>query len=932
MSKQGPFEQERNNFSNRKLKEQFKKSREREERRSRRKEERKIIKQQRLIEEAINDFISKRNPNLNIGNKHKLIASVMALIFAAGAIGAYTTIDDHQTPDYKNKKPDDDSKGLIKQFLLSRQWEKLKTKINETLNSNPETVRDPDQVFQGIIKELIEAENFTSSDLTGQLGKVKKLDPEFETKYFYNLETHQPRVLFENAGTLVENLQSAKPLFEAYAGDHPDLFYEFVDKYSQDRRITGLEEGKWFKELCNNVLTKSDYGKLLDRRETFEKALEYADENAVRIFLGYAIDDRPSHILKLREPILHFFHKHSPDSDKSISQDETAVEQTDSIMTKAKKKLDEIIETIEANYENNPSMCFGYLRSILKSEEAFRLGEKMAKKYPALFFDTFNPAADISPVLDKIINTVAYSRPVATLKYATPEYISRIKESALINLFYQSASSFPAFFLEHFDKFIPQIENSKKINPKMITNCLRSAAENDPISAQLYLPNSRLADQSFVSSLIFEAKAKIDLETAKKGLAIPESIIDPDNLPPDKETFKKYLISINREHKINTTTGEIPESEENGFSYIPFEICGYDLITIPKESFEAVYFNPYFQATLRQYLKDNPDFKMSYMNSFSIAQSIAEGLNIHNNEDDYQAIIKKSNFEKMVKEESLKRFQAFHELRQVKIEGEKCYVAYMSHEEMRASDPLIREFLKDLRVPDNQILSFVNGVKISRDGENENKISYIKSIVNSKGKIAEDGFLLLPINAHGSEQNIGFDQNTPGNLNTSLEKDPLSLNYKELGDALIESGNLAKTILIIDTCYSADYLENLYDYLAEKQVQERPILAITAANFSRYGWDNVSDKGKEPMFFKALIEAYNEMKIEQLKESGLSPDRIHERLKTFKPPFTFSVFLKAESKVWRFLDPTATGVCEKIKGCLRLGSLGDPRSRTDFAA
>ena len=50
----------------------------------------------------------------------------------------------------------------------------------------------------------------------------------------------------------------------------------------------------------------------------------------------------------------------------------------------------------------------------------------------------------------------------------------------------------------------------------------------------------------------------------------------------------------------------------------------------------------------------------------------------------------------------------------------------------------------------------------------------------------------------------------------SFKYDPKTINYRELGDALIESGNIREFNILGMTCLAYNYLENLFEYLEEK--------------------------------------------------------------------------------------------------------------------
>lgn len=82
---------------------------------------------------------------------------------------------------------------------------------------------------------------------------------------------------------------------------------------------------------------------------------------------------------------------------------------------------------------------------------------------------------------------------------------------------------------------------------------------------------------------------------------------------------------------------------------------------------------------------------------------------------------------------------------------------------------------------------------------------------------------------HGSPENWSFSKNLPGNLNCSLDQSPSDINFKELGDALIASGNVDQFNIFTGSCYGYDYIQNLTNYLEQKG-SRLPYISISNSN------------------------------------------------------------------------------------------------------
>jgi len=101
-----------------------------------------------------------------------------------------------------------------------------------------------------------------------------------------------------------------------------------------------------------------------------------------------------------------------------------------------------------------------------------------------------------------------------------------------------------------------------------------------------------------------------------------------------------------------------------------------------------------------------------------------------------------------------------------------------------------------------------------------------ESIINFKGEKKQD--FLKAIKESGGETVIWFlGHGWKTELELSVNE---YINYTELGDALIERGNIPEVILIIDSCLGNDFARNLKDYLTGSRGECDFPLVITSAN------------------------------------------------------------------------------------------------------
>ncbi|MBI4980968.1 hypothetical protein HZC30_05430 [Candidatus Woesearchaeota archaeon] len=120
---------------------------------------------------------------------------------------------------------------------------------------------------------------------------------------------------------------------------------------------------------------------------------------------------------------------------------------------------------------------------------------------------------------------------------------------------------------------------------------------------------------------------------------------------------------------------------------------------------------------------------------------------------------------------------------------------------------------------------------------------------NLKGSDAKDKFLdfvrdsgdkgktTIHFNGHGGPNHQWLSAGRVGAEKANVQAiRPDAISYVEFGDALAERGNLGEVTVMIDSCYSKDFTDSLYDYLyTEKGVKDMPTV-ITETNRGQVGW------------------------------------------------------------------------------------------------
>lgn len=332
------------------------------------------------------------------------------------------------------------------------------------------------------------------------------------------------------------------------------------------------------------------------------------------------------------------------------------------------------------------------------------------------------------------------------------------------------------------------------------------------------------------------------ISIAEEGKEITSKIITKEDLPIKREILEIKITSYNYFVRYNNV-----------------------ILT----DFADVFFTGSFQEILEQNLG-----KFTYMNAFSLAITVREKLQREN----------KNINDENVKEAARGILNHWERIKTRELFGPNTKLILFTHEEPQfKNEEIIAKIYKRSGGKDENILHNEKGVKMTKkelvlekvkqwhaknggdlnenylnrisgtsDELNLTKILTLYAIANTKGNTT------ILFDGHGSPENWAFAQNQADNLNHSLESKPRSINYKELGDALIASNNIENFNLIGATCYSYDYLINLFGYMESKGEKRKPYLSISTSNKGKPSWNGLDDLGS--LFLNALYKSSQERK------------------------------------------------------------------------
>ena len=240
--------------------------------------------------------------------------------------------------------------------------------------------------------------------------------------------------------------------------------------------------------------------------------------------------------------------------------------------------------------------------------------------------------------------------------------------------------------------------------------------------------------------------------------------------------------------------------------------------SISFQNFNKIFFSKSFQKFLR-----DRSGKMSFANAFSFVTSIA------------RITIKKevSLTEKEISAAIKQIWERWEAVKERELFGPQTKLILFSHSEERFSNKkIIENIYKRSGGTDENLLCDEKGKK------GKNKI--LKAMKDAKGNTT------ILFDGHGTEESLSLSSSD--SVNSDID-------YEELGKALVESGNMKNFNLVIASCYGYDFIENLYTYLEESGVTERPSVSISSANKNAYSYSGEDD---DVVDSKLLIGAHKE--------------------------------------------------------------------------
>lgn len=283
---------------------------------------------------------------------------------------------------------------------------------------------------------------------------------------------------------------------------------------------------------------------------------------------------------------------------------------------------------------------------------------------------------------------------------------------------------------------------------------------------------------------VFLAQQKERIKIAERGRTLPQKTIEETDFPLLRKDFEMYLLELNKEATF------------------------IDILKEPGSK------DVFFSAPFESFLKTQTG-KINFMNAFSLAQSIRRELSLANqpvNDENIGAQLNKI-------PARLKKAMA----REVIGPGTKLIL--FTHEEGTfQNDEILEKLYQRNGGKSKNILMSGKGLEM-KDGKNQTKERLLKTIRDAK-----EGRTTILFSGHGFSENWSFSTDHHPEIDRSLENHPHNLSYRELADALIDSGNIENINLIGACCYSYDFFRNLFDYLASIGVQKRPALCISFAN------------------------------------------------------------------------------------------------------
>ncbi len=124
-------------------------------------------------------------------------------------------------------------------------------------------------------------------------------------------------------------------------------------------------------------------------------------------------------------------------------------------------------------------------------------------------------------------------------------------------------------------------------------------------------------------------------------------------------------------------------------------------------------------------------------------------------------------------------------------------------------------------------------MKGSKDAEQTKEVK--EKFLTYVSESVEKGKTTIHFNNHGGPDHQWLSSGQAGSEKSDDLHRPEAISYVELGDALLEREKLDDVTIMIDSCYSNDFKNNLYNYLNTKGSTTLPVI-ITETNRGQVGF------------------------------------------------------------------------------------------------
>lgn len=169
---------------------------------------------------------------------------------------------------------------------------------------------------------------------------------------------------------------------------------------------------------------------------------------------------------------------------------------------------------------------------------------------------------------------------------------------------------------------------------------------------------------------------------------------------------------------------------------------------------------------------------------------------------------------------------------QYQILDQDTYYIPITHEEERFSNSRMVRLARNIGVND------IADINLKGAGAKDKFIELVQTS-------AEQGKTTIHFNNHGGPSHQWLSSGQAGTESSDELSRSGAISYVELGDALAQRGKLNEMTIMIDSCYSNDFKDNLYHYLSTvKGVQEMPVV-ITETNRGQVGWGSIFSNALE---------------------------------------------------------------------------------------